>query len=68
MVSRLAAHFASETMPRPSHPKSQLATTIPPILHDALRDFAVATDMPIAKIVEDALRAYLVRAAWPVQE
>lgn len=71
MVNRIAhlfAAFTPDAMPRPTHPKSQLATTIPHRLHEAVRDFADASGTPIAEITEKALRAYLKRQHWPTDE
>ena len=41
--------------------KTQLGTYIPVGLHEALRDFSEASGIPMARIVEDALRDYLGR-------
>lgn len=49
------------TVPRKKkpEPRSQLATYIPASLHDSVRLFSEESGIPIARIVEDALRSYL---------
>ena len=69
MVNRVAKFLSPlplTPMPRRDHPKSQLATTIPHPVHDAVRDFSDASGVPIAQIVEDALRRYLKAQYWPI--
>ena len=49
-------------MTRRGPKKTQLGTYIPTELHEALQAHSEASGLPITRIVEDAIRAYLARS------
>jgi hypothetical protein len=53
---------------RPRQPKRHVTTYLPTDLHDTVRDYSDATGVPIARIIEDALRDYLNKVDWSLEE
>jgi len=56
---RSPSHVVTMPRPRKHGPRSQLSTFVSEDVHEAARDFSDETGIPIARIVDDALRLYL---------